>query len=151
MRAPTLNAPNIRAAGRPKLRVLGTEITFLETLRRRAEADLGIDVAFEMLDFMSAQRKAATEAAPISSGFLHTRHLLEFGKDAGMVLCEMPDDTRVSEQMIHVTYGLDQVELVCAIGFLDQLELSFEILRLALHHHDLFRGQSAPPRPSPLH
>jgi putative spermidine/putrescine transport system substrate-binding protein len=41
--------------------VLGTEISLLETIRRRAEADLGIDLVFESLDFVSAQRKAATE------------------------------------------------------------------------------------------
>ena len=60
-RAAKPDAPNIRTSGRPKLRVLGTEITLLESVRQRAEADLGIDIAFEMLDFMSAQRKAATE------------------------------------------------------------------------------------------
>jgi putative spermidine/putrescine transport system substrate-binding protein len=48
-------------AARPVLRVLGTEITQLELIRRRAEQDLGIDVVFETLDFQSAQRKAATE------------------------------------------------------------------------------------------
>lgn len=51
----------VRAASRPKLRVLGTEITLLEMIRKQAEADLGIDIAFENLDFLSAQRKAAIE------------------------------------------------------------------------------------------
>jgi len=41
--------------------VLGTEITLLEQLRTRAEADLGIDIVFENLDFLGAQRKAAVE------------------------------------------------------------------------------------------
>jgi len=41
------------------LRVLGTEITLLETVRERAEADLGIEIEFEVLDFISCQRKAA--------------------------------------------------------------------------------------------
>jgi putative spermidine/putrescine transport system substrate-binding protein len=54
-------SPAIHATARPVLRVLGTEITQLEQVRRRAEADLGIDVVFETLDFQSAQRKAATE------------------------------------------------------------------------------------------
>jgi putative spermidine/putrescine transport system substrate-binding protein len=54
-------SPAIRSTARPVLRVLGTEITQLEQVRRRAEADLGIDVVFETLDFQSAQRKAATE------------------------------------------------------------------------------------------
>ena len=53
--------PAIRPMSRPVLRVLGTEITQLEQIRRRAEQDLGIDVVFETLDFQSAQRKAATE------------------------------------------------------------------------------------------
>jgi putative spermidine/putrescine transport system substrate-binding protein len=53
--------PAIRPTSRPVLRVLGTEITQLEQIRRRAEQDLGIDVVFETLDFQSAQRKAATE------------------------------------------------------------------------------------------
>lgn len=53
-------APSIRTQGRPRLRILGTEITLLETIRGQAEADLGIDIAFEKLDFLSAQRKAAT-------------------------------------------------------------------------------------------
>ncbi len=48
---------------RPPLRVLGTEITLLEAIRRQAEADLGITVAFETLDFLGAQRKAATDPA----------------------------------------------------------------------------------------
>jgi putative spermidine/putrescine transport system substrate-binding protein len=53
--------PAIRSVTRPVLRVLGTEITQLEQIRRRAEQDLAIDVVFETLDFQSAQRKAATE------------------------------------------------------------------------------------------
>jgi putative spermidine/putrescine transport system substrate-binding protein len=53
--------PAIRPMPRPVLRVLGTEITQLEQIRRRAEEDLEIDVVFETLDFQSAQRKAATE------------------------------------------------------------------------------------------
>jgi putative spermidine/putrescine transport system substrate-binding protein len=53
--------PAIRPMKRPVLRVLGTEITQLGQIRRRAEDDLGIEVIFETLDFQSAQRKAATE------------------------------------------------------------------------------------------
>jgi putative spermidine/putrescine transport system substrate-binding protein len=47
--------------GRKKLRVLGTEITLLEQIRRRAEADLGFEIEFEVLDFLSCQRRAALE------------------------------------------------------------------------------------------
>lgn len=54
-------APALHLKGRPILRVLGTEITLLEQIRERAEADLGISLVFENLDFVSAQRKAACE------------------------------------------------------------------------------------------
>ena len=60
-KADALAHPAIRSTTRPVLRVLGTEITQLEQIRRRAEDDLGIEVVFETLDFQSAQRKAATE------------------------------------------------------------------------------------------
>jgi putative spermidine/putrescine transport system substrate-binding protein len=56
-----LAAPALHLRGRPTLRVLGTEITLLEQIRRRAEADLGIDLVYENLDFVSAQRKAACQ------------------------------------------------------------------------------------------
>ena len=49
------------ATKRPHLRVLGTEITLIEPLRRMAEDELDITLSFEVLDFMSAQRKAALE------------------------------------------------------------------------------------------
>ncbi len=55
-----LATPALHLAGRPIVRVLGTEITLLESIRARAEADLGITLTFENLDFVSAQRKAAT-------------------------------------------------------------------------------------------
>lgn len=44
---------------RRTLRVLGTDISLLESIRRRAEADLGFRLAFEVLDFPNCQRKAA--------------------------------------------------------------------------------------------
>jgi len=53
--------PVIKASARPKLRVLGTEITLLEPLREQAERDLGIDISFEVLNFVDAQRKAAMQ------------------------------------------------------------------------------------------
>ena len=46
---------------RRKLRILGTEITLLELIRARAEADLGFDIEFDVLDFLSCQRRAALE------------------------------------------------------------------------------------------
>ncbi len=46
---------------RRKLRILGTEITLLEQIRARAQADLGLDIQFEVLDFLNCQRRAALE------------------------------------------------------------------------------------------
>ncbi len=57
----TLSSPAVLTAGKPRLRVLGTEITALDEIQRKAEEDLGIEVEFEKLDFLSTQRKAATE------------------------------------------------------------------------------------------
>ena len=54
-------APAVQTTGRPVLRVLGTEISLLEELRLRAEADLGCDIVFDNQDFLTAQRKAAAE------------------------------------------------------------------------------------------
>jgi putative spermidine/putrescine transport system substrate-binding protein len=56
-----LNAPALKTAGRPKLRVLGTAISLLEELRLKAEEDLGIDVEFDNNDFLTTQHKAAQE------------------------------------------------------------------------------------------
>lgn len=53
-------APAIHTSGKPHLRVLGTEITMLDSIRRRAETDLGITLSFEKQDFLSAQQRAAT-------------------------------------------------------------------------------------------
>jgi putative spermidine/putrescine transport system substrate-binding protein len=52
-------APALNTSGRPHLRVLGTEITLLEGVRRQAEHDLGISISFELLDFLGTQQKAA--------------------------------------------------------------------------------------------
>jgi putative spermidine/putrescine transport system substrate-binding protein len=54
-------APAIRTEARPRLRVLGTEISLLEELRRRAQDDLEIEIVFDKQDFLTAQRKAAAE------------------------------------------------------------------------------------------
>ncbi|AKH68639.1 spermidine/putrescine-binding periplasmic protein [Spongiibacter sp. IMCC21906] len=44
----SVNAPWVHAAKkRPKLRVLGTHVTLQETLRLKAQQDLGIDISFE--------------------------------------------------------------------------------------------------------
>lgn len=60
-RSTRANAPAVRTQDKPLLRVLGTEITLLEPLRLRAMGDLDIEIQFECLDFLSAQRKAATQ------------------------------------------------------------------------------------------
>jgi putative spermidine/putrescine transport system substrate-binding protein len=43
---------------RPVLRVLGTAVTLNETIRARAEADLGIDIDYTILDGVAAQQTA---------------------------------------------------------------------------------------------
>ncbi len=43
------------------LRVLGTDVTLLDQIIKRAEADLGFKIAVERHDFLSCQRKAALE------------------------------------------------------------------------------------------
>lgn len=52
-----------RHGRRPRLRVLGTEITCIDQVLRRAESDLGIEIVADKQDFLTAQRKAATEPA----------------------------------------------------------------------------------------
>lgn len=44
---------------RRQLRVLGTAVSLLDQVRERAESDLGFDLKFEVLDFISCQGKAA--------------------------------------------------------------------------------------------
>lgn len=56
-------SPPVRTAGRPVLRVLGTGVTLIEPIRRRAEEDLGIRLEFEILDGVAAQAKAVMQPA----------------------------------------------------------------------------------------
>lgn len=46
---------------RRRLRVRGTSITLLKEVRERAQADLGFDVEYELLEFVDCQRMAALE------------------------------------------------------------------------------------------
>ena len=46
---------------RRRLRVRGTSVTLLREVREQAEADLGFDVEYELLDFVACQRMAAME------------------------------------------------------------------------------------------
>jgi putative spermidine/putrescine transport system substrate-binding protein len=56
--------PSVHRGGRrPRLRVLGTEITCIDQTLRRAESDLGIEIVVDKQDFLTAQRKAATQPA----------------------------------------------------------------------------------------
>lgn len=54
-------APRLQTAGRPRLRVLGTAVTLIEPVRRRAAQELGIDLDFIVLDAVTAQRRAAIQ------------------------------------------------------------------------------------------
>jgi putative spermidine/putrescine transport system substrate-binding protein len=80
LRSESVAAPAVRTEGRPRLHVLGTEITLLEEVRRRAEADLGVDIVFENLDFLSAQRKAAVapEAYDVYDQCFHNLDIVWF-------------------------------------------------------------------------
>lgn len=55
----TSQKTTVRSTSRPRLTVLGTEITALPEIQSRAAEDLNIDIEFERLDFLSAQRRAA--------------------------------------------------------------------------------------------
>lgn len=46
---------------RRKLRVRGTDVTLLEEVRQLAVADLGFDIEFEALDFLTCQHRAAMD------------------------------------------------------------------------------------------
>ena len=46
---------------RPTLRVLGTRETLLESIRQRAEAELGFRIEYDVLDGIDAVTKAVTE------------------------------------------------------------------------------------------
>jgi putative spermidine/putrescine transport system substrate-binding protein len=60
-REPELAAPTVHTKPRATLRILGTEISLLEELRRRTQEDLDIEIVFDKQDFLKAQRKAAAE------------------------------------------------------------------------------------------
>lgn len=49
----------MKTANREKLRVLGTSVTLLKSIKRRAEADLGVEIEYICMDGESAQRFAA--------------------------------------------------------------------------------------------
>ena len=53
-------APNIIVKTRPKLRVLGTHATLHEQIRKKAQEDLGIDIAFQPAGDAAALHQAAT-------------------------------------------------------------------------------------------
>lgn len=55
----SLSAPPVHTRERC-LRILGTEISLIAPIKQEAEADLGIRLSFEVLDFQSCEHKAAT-------------------------------------------------------------------------------------------
>jgi putative spermidine/putrescine transport system substrate-binding protein len=59
--AGTLAAPQVNTRGKPLLRVLGTKVTLIEEIRRRAELDLGIRLDYSVVDGIAAQQRAATQ------------------------------------------------------------------------------------------
>lgn len=59
---PACKAPYINK-GKVNLRVLGTSVTLLENIRQQARQDLGIDITFEVLDGVAAQRVGTTSPA----------------------------------------------------------------------------------------
>lgn len=54
-------APFINTRGKIALRVLGTKVTLIDEIRRRAESDLGIRLDYVVLDGIAAQQRAATQ------------------------------------------------------------------------------------------
>lgn len=54
-------APGLMVADRRPLRVLGTSVTLLEAIRKRAEEDLGFPIVFDVRDGVAAQQKAVTQ------------------------------------------------------------------------------------------
>lgn len=52
--------PAVHASRRPKLRVLGTDVTLQEEIRRRAQHDLGIEISFEPKGSAGVLQKAST-------------------------------------------------------------------------------------------
>lgn len=59
--ADKITAPYINTLGKTVLRVLGTKVTLIEEIRRRAESDLGIRLDYVVLDGIAAQQRAATQ------------------------------------------------------------------------------------------
>ncbi|WP_119165381.1 ABC transporter substrate-binding protein [Algihabitans albus] len=60
-RSTSVSAPFIQTSGRTTLRILGTSVTLIEPIRAQAQADLGIDLDFTVLDGVNAQLSAVTK------------------------------------------------------------------------------------------
>ena len=77
-KVPDLASPALKR--RRKLRILGTAVTLLEQVKHKAEADLGFDIEFEVLDFLSCQGKAALspEAYDIYDQCFHNLDIVWF-------------------------------------------------------------------------
>lgn len=59
-RSQSVSAPSVHTE-KTTLRILGTSVTLLETIREQAQADLGINLDFSVLDGVEAQRNAVTK------------------------------------------------------------------------------------------
>lgn len=59
-RSQTVSAPFVQTE-KITLRILGTSVTLIEAIRERAQADLGLNLAFTVLDGVEAQRSAVTK------------------------------------------------------------------------------------------
>ena len=60
------SVPNIIVKSRPKLRVLGTHATLHEQIRKKAQEDLGIDIAFQPGGDAAVLHQAATRPDPFN-------------------------------------------------------------------------------------
>jgi putative spermidine/putrescine transport system substrate-binding protein len=54
----SVSAPYVQTSGRITLRILGTSVTLIEPIRKQAQADLGIDLDFNVFDGVNAQLNA---------------------------------------------------------------------------------------------
>ena len=60
-RSTSVSAPFVQTNGKITLRILGTSVTLIEPIRAQAQADLGLDLEFTVLDGVSAQLNAVTK------------------------------------------------------------------------------------------
>lgn len=76
-RSTTVSAPFVQTSGKPTLRILGTAVTLIEPIRAQAQADLGIELDFTVLDGVTAQLSAVTrpDAFDVYDQWFHNMEL----------------------------------------------------------------------------